>query len=44
MRRDTNLRPNPNLNPYKVKESPSSVRRAFIDFNTQRIRWGKTRE
>lgn len=37
MRRDKNFRPDPNLNPYKVKESPSSARRTFIDFNTQRV-------
>jgi len=37
MRRDKNFRPDPNLNPYKIKESPSITRRAFIDFNTQRV-------
>ena len=37
MRRDRNFKPDPNLNPYKVKESPSSARRTFIDFNTQRV-------
>ena len=37
MRRDRNLRPDPNLNPYKVKDSPSSTSRTFIDFDTQRV-------
>lgn len=37
MPRDRNLRPDPNLNPYKMKESPSNARRTFIDFNTQRV-------
>jgi len=37
MRRERNLRPNPNLNPYKVKESHNKEGRVFIDFNTQRV-------
>ncbi|MFX0081019.1 MAG: HEAT repeat domain-containing protein [Candidatus Hodarchaeota archaeon] len=37
MRRERNFRPDPNLNPYKVKKSPTTARKAFIDFNTQRV-------
>jgi hypothetical protein len=37
MRRERNFRPDPNLNPYKVKKYPSSAGKIFIDFNTQRV-------
>ena len=37
MPRDRNIRPDPSLNPYKVKDSAPSSKRTFIDFNTQRV-------
>ncbi|MFW9820395.1 MAG: HEAT repeat domain-containing protein [Candidatus Thorarchaeota archaeon] len=37
MGRDKNFRPDPNANPYRVKQTPSSPKRDVIDFNTRRI-------
>ena len=37
MPRDRNMRPDPNVNPYKAKGSAPSPKRMFIDFNTQRV-------
>jgi hypothetical protein len=36
MGRDKNFRPDPNVNPYRVKQAPPP-KRDFIDFNTRRI-------
>jgi hypothetical protein len=37
MRRDKNVRPEENQNPYRVRQAPPSPARSFIDFNTQRV-------
>ena len=37
MGKDKNFRPDPNVNPYMVKQTPTPPKRAFIDFNTRRI-------
>ncbi len=37
MRRDKNIRPEENQNPYRVRQTPPSHARSFIDFNTQRV-------
>ncbi|MFX0137046.1 MAG: HEAT repeat domain-containing protein [Candidatus Hodarchaeota archaeon] len=37
MGKDRNFRPDPNVNPYRVKQAPSPPKRSFIDFNTRRI-------
>ncbi len=37
MGRDKNFRPDPNLNPYRVKNKPTSPRGDLIDFSTRRI-------
>ena len=37
MGKDRNFRPDPNYNPYKVKQAPSVPKETFIDFSTRRI-------
>ncbi len=37
MGKDKYLRPDPNVNPYKVKKVSAPPTRSFIDFNTRRI-------
>ncbi len=37
MGKDKNIRPDPNVNPYKVKKVSTPPTRSFIDFNTRRI-------
>ncbi len=37
MGKDKNFRPDPNVNPYKVRHTPTSPKRDLIDFNTRRI-------
>ena len=37
MGNDRNFRPDPNVNPYRVKQAPSQPKRDSIDFNTRRI-------
>ncbi|MFX1386485.1 MAG: HEAT repeat domain-containing protein [Promethearchaeota archaeon] len=37
MGKDKKFRPDPNMNPYMVRQTPSPPKRAYIDFNTRRI-------
>ncbi|MFX0003609.1 MAG: HEAT repeat domain-containing protein [Candidatus Hermodarchaeota archaeon] len=37
MGREKNYRPDPNINPYRVRQTSPSTKSSFIDFNTQRI-------
>jgi hypothetical protein len=37
MGKDRNFRPDPNVNPYKVKQAPTPSKRPLIDFNIRRI-------
>ncbi|MFX1569407.1 MAG: HEAT repeat domain-containing protein [Promethearchaeota archaeon] len=37
MGRDRNFRPDPNYNPYRVKQGPAVPKTTFIDFSTRRI-------
>jgi len=37
MGKDKNFRPDPNINPYRVKQTTTPPKRDFIDFNTHRI-------
>ncbi|MFW9901519.1 MAG: HEAT repeat domain-containing protein [Candidatus Thorarchaeota archaeon] len=37
MGKDKNFRPDPNYNPYRVKQAPSVPKGTFIDFSTRRI-------
>ncbi|MFX1278913.1 MAG: HEAT repeat domain-containing protein [Promethearchaeota archaeon] len=37
MRRDRNLKLNPQQNPYKIRDSAPYPNKSFIDFNTQRV-------
>lgn len=37
MGKDRNIRQDPNYNPYRVKQTPTPIKRTYIDFNTRRI-------
>jgi len=37
MGKEKNFRPDPNVNPYRVRQAPTPPKRSFIDFNTRRI-------
>ncbi|MFX1601642.1 MAG: HEAT repeat domain-containing protein [Promethearchaeota archaeon] len=37
MGKDKKFRPDPNMNPYMVRQTPSPPKRVYIDFNTRRI-------
>ncbi len=37
MGKERNFRPDPNYNPYRVKQTPTAPKTSVIDFNTQRI-------
>ncbi|MFX1418393.1 MAG: HEAT repeat domain-containing protein [Promethearchaeota archaeon] len=37
MAKDRKFRSDPNINPYRVKQTPSPPQRSFIDFRTRRI-------
>ena len=37
MGKDKKFRPDPDVNPYRVRQTPTPPKRDFIDFNTRRI-------